>query len=713
MLRWMLIPCLWCQSVLMAAAPEPVVIKGRVFDVQGTPLAFANVYLVETLEGTVTDRAGEFSFQTRARGPVTLRVTYMGFKPHESALRVAPGPSSPVRVTLKPEAVRGQKVTVTAGSFRADDEQGATLTAMDVVRTPGAAADLFMAIQALPGVQQAAEGAGLFVRGGDVSETAIFLDGALITHPYRYESPTGGFFGTFSPFLLKGSYFSSGGYGAQYGHGLSGVLAMESLDMPSRFTCGLGVGLAAESAFLSLPIVPGKAGINLSGNLSNTRMLFKVNGDLDRFTEPPGAHDLSANATVRLSGRWRLKLFHFLGGDRIGVRVEDPDHDPLFENDADNRFTHAVLRGALDGGWLITLGAGASRYSQSPRMGALDIDLTDRLLQGSVTIERLKNGRRLVIGAQRLLWRSAISGTRPLGEADANPDAPQVTVDTRYRSTRTALFASTELGLGPLTFIPGLRWSHEDLSGASVTDPRLSAVWTLPKGFRLTAAWGRYHQSPDPRYFDETVGNPGLGNLAAEHAVLGLGWERGETQVRVEAYNKWYHDLLLQESGYRYVNRGAGRARGVDIFVKSRYKTLSGWLSCSWLDAKRRWMDMPVWCPPDFAIPQTFTTVINWDATARLMVGGSLKAASGRPYTPSLGAYNATRTPAYVRVDLTLGYRTSLIGRDMTIFYASCNNVLGRRNILDYAYSDDYSRRVAVESAYGRSVYFGFQINFQ
>ena len=73
MLRWMVIPFLWCQSVLIAAAPDPVVIKGQVSDVQGKPLAFANVYLVETLEGTVTDREGAFSLQTRARGSVSSR----------------------------------------------------------------------------------------------------------------------------------------------------------------------------------------------------------------------------------------------------------------------------------------------------------------------------------------------------------------------------------------------------------------------------------------------------------------------------------------------------------------------------------------------------------------------------------------------------------------------------------------------------------------
>lgn len=71
---------------------------------------------------------------------------------------------------------------VTASAFTAANEKGMTLTAMDVVRTPVAAADLFWAIKIFPGVQQLEEGTGLFVRGGDVSETVVLLDGAVINH---------------------------------------------------------------------------------------------------------------------------------------------------------------------------------------------------------------------------------------------------------------------------------------------------------------------------------------------------------------------------------------------------------------------------------------------------------------------------------------------------------------------------------------------------
>jgi hypothetical protein len=87
---------------------------------------------------------------------------------------------------------------------------------IDVYRTPGA--------QALPGVADPDGAAGLFVRGGDVSEVLVSLDDAVIAHPYRYETPTGGFRGAVDPLLISGLAFSTGGFSARFGNVVSAVM---------------------------------------------------------------------------------------------------------------------------------------------------------------------------------------------------------------------------------------------------------------------------------------------------------------------------------------------------------------------------------------------------------------------------------------------------------------------------------------------------------
>ncbi len=76
------------------------------------------------------------------------------------------------------------------------------------------------ALGTLPGVARIDDGTGLFVRGGDVSETLVLLDGVVVSHPYRYETPTGGFRGAIDPFLTQGVSFTTGGFSAQYANTL-------------------------------------------------------------------------------------------------------------------------------------------------------------------------------------------------------------------------------------------------------------------------------------------------------------------------------------------------------------------------------------------------------------------------------------------------------------------------------------------------------------
>ncbi len=99
--------------------------------------------------------------------------------------------------------------TVEVRAQRSLPEQGALddglhLSGLDVLRTAGTHADVFRRAQMLPGVSKLDEGAGLFGRGGDADETATYLDRALLSHPYRLETPSGGFFGTVPPWLISG-----------------------------------------------------------------------------------------------------------------------------------------------------------------------------------------------------------------------------------------------------------------------------------------------------------------------------------------------------------------------------------------------------------------------------------------------------------------------------------------------------------------------------
>lgn len=702
-------------SVSIQGQERPIcTIEGTVHDEDGNPLPYANVYFLETMEGAMSDEKGNFQFTSRATGPVTLICSYIGFLQHNETITSRAGRTLQFSIVLKTEKILAPSVSVSASAFTAADEEGVTLTAMDVVRTPGAAADIFWAVKSFPGLQQVEEGAGLFVRGGDVSETVFLLDGAIINHPYKYESPTGGFFGTFSPFLLKGTFFSSGGFSAQYGNALSGALAMESLDMPEERSLSLGVGLAAESVSMSVPVVRDKFGFSMSGNRSNTKMLFELNNSNRDFSTYPESYDFNLNAVYKIDPQKSLKMFVYRAKDKVGVEVDDPDYDTHFRGNSTNAFYNLRFTGLLGGSLLLKSNIAYSEYGRKTKLSVMDLDIRDKVLQGRITVERdIVKGSPLRAGLALFRNQTVITGFIPVDDEDLNPEAEMRLVDTDYLSSRGEPFLEWEVTLPwGVRMIPGLRGAYESITEEFSVDPRVSVI--IPVGFnsQFTAAWGKYRQFPEPRYYDPYVGNPHLTSMRADHAIIGFTYMKDARMFRVEAYEKVYDRLLLEDVQSNYLNEGTGYARGLDVFLKDRIGRFSGWIAYSWLDARRNWRDAPVESSPYFDITHNLTFVCNVDLPKQFSVGTSIRYATGKPYStgPEPEDYHSDRVPDYMKIDLSLSYLTAFGKLKQVVLYGAVSNLLGRINIFDYHYSDDWQRRDAVESSFGRSVYFGATI---
>jgi len=689
------------------------IIKGQVRNEKGKPLAYANIFLKNRFEGVMSDEQGNYQLKFKGADQVTLVCTFMGYESFEKELTLQRGAVEKLNIRLKPTLIQGKTVTVSASAFTAADEEGVTLTSLDVVRTPGAAADIFWAIKSFPGLQQVEEGAGLFVRGGDVSETLFMLDGAIINHPYRYESPTGGYFGTFSPFLLKGTFFSSGGFSAQFGDALSGALSMESLDLPDRRQVGLGMGLAAESAYLSVPIIKDKFGFSFSGNLSNTEMLFRLNQSQKDFSHYPSAYDINLNTIYKINQNSEVKFFVFQENDQVGVEVDDPDYASHFHGDNSNRLYNFKLTHQVNQKWLFTGNLAFNDFQRELDLSVMHLNLADRLSQCRLSLEgELTKNISFRAGNYFLRYRTIISGQVPQNELDLSPSAPIDLVSTNYTSDRAAQYLEFDVPtLLGILLKAGLRGEYESTSRDYLIDPRVSLVYPISATSNISAAAGRYHQFPKPEYYDPFIGNPNLSAMEASHWILGYLYQQENRIFRVECYYKKYHHLLLKDAVQNYTNGGYGYARGLDFFAKDASGPISGWVAYSWLQARRQWMDLPVLASPYFDITHNFTAVLNWDLPFNLSIGSSFRYATGKPYTPAPGQYHSARVPDYQKVDLTFSYRCSFFESNLTIFYLALSNITGRINIFDYRYSPDYQRRDAVESAYGRSLYFGMSFN--
>ncbi len=700
-------------------------VSGTVTDATSLPLPGATVE-VDGCIVAVSDERGVFEIVVTSGAAARLRVALDGFEPHESQL--APGVSH-VEITL---VVRGieDRVRVTARPPRPPVDPVFARQPIDVYRTPGAQGDLFRALQALPGVAAPDDAAGLFVRGGDVSEVLVSLDDAVIAHPYRYETPTGGFRGAVDPLLITGIAFSTGGFSARHGNALSAVMDLRGLDRPELPEVSGTFGLAGAAASIGVP-VRDRAGVRAAVNRTFTDLLFAVNGSPRRFEPAPGGWDGSLGLSWDVEGVGRFKAFGMTQRDSVGLEAEQDAFAGWLS--ASNR--HSFVSGRWDGAigqWVTAATFGNDRYTRRTDVGVLDLGVRDETQSWRVDAAR-PGGAHVDwrIGANGALTRATITGDVPMSGGDLGgvSGVSPFHVDLQDWYAGTYLEATTTLGIVSTT--AGARVDRFGLAQATTIDPRLNVRVALGRSRAMRYATGIYHQAPAAAYYDRVRGAERLSPMRAVHHVIGYetGREAEGLYLRIEGYVKQYRDLPLENAlDGRYSSAGHGWSRGIDLFVQRRSSRLDLRGIASWLGARRRWTpadqrnryDVPegLW-RPDFEIPWSLQLVATVPVGSGVAVAGSWRTAAGRPHTPVVGALrvdegyapifgaiNSERLPRYERLDLSVSWLFPA-GVGAVVFFASLDNALDRANFFDYRYAPDFSSRRPLASTSQRSVYVG------
>lgn len=688
-------------------------IRGKVTSQNGEPLGYVNVFFTDDLCGSVTNEAGEFAIKTELTGNRQLVASFIGYEKMDLKIKVQPE-MAPIKIVLRETAIEMQKIAVTAGSFSISEEEGQTLQAMDVVTTAGAAADIMRAVQTFAGVTTVDDGAGLFVRGGDVLETRVSLDGGILAHPYKYESLTGGYFGTFSPFLLSGTFFASGGFSAQYGNALSGVLAMESLGMPQKAEFNLGLGLAATSFAADLPLQGDRLGIRFSGNKSSTKAMFRLNGQADQFSEPPVSDDANLSLHYRYSKNGILKGFAFLARERIGVETQTPNWRGFYTGDESNQLYLLNWRHTFGAKFLLKSTLAGNWFTNDQQVAVMDLESRDRLASFRLDAEYSpRKNWALIAGVTHQQKQAKFSGVVPYDPNDVEGDGNLLEFGQTTTADLTGAFVESQLHLANRwLLITGLRSDYQHQTENLSIDPRFSMVFQINPENSLKFAGGVFHQFPELYYYDSENGNPELTPMRAIHAILGWELNREIAQIRVETYYKWYENLILEDEANHYSNEGEGFARGVDFFIKKDAGFLTGWATYSFLQAKRKEKLYHQIVPTDFDITHQFKLAAKMSFLQIWSLSSTYRYSTGRPYHLGRDRWNEARGPAYQTLDLSLSRIYSFFRDNFTVVYLSLSNVLGRENIVRYTYSYDYDEVYQQKSFNTRAVYFGMSFTF-
>jgi vitamin B12 transporter len=717
------------QFFLIAAAPVALagqtpaghVLRGALTSAAGSPVSGANVFLLESLDGAVSDSAGRFTLRTTVTGSVTVVARHIGFAPVSAIVPV--DTSGIIAFTLVAQAAALVPITVQAGAYHAGNERGATLTALEVVSTPGATAEVMRAIQTLPGVQAVDEGTGLFVRGGDVSETKVVLNNVVMLSPYNYETPTGNFTASVNPFLLDGIFFSSGGFGARYGNVLSGVADLRTAGRP---------GVSSETAVAGLGSVSGAADLALDAGLTvhataehhDLQYLFKVNGATRNYAPAPRGDIYSGSVIYSYRPSAEIKTFAIDQTNAIGIGVSDPSFTGGYSADVRSRM--------LQTGWKDVFGTVAPTVSVSyaaarrnEGYGVFDLGTDERWTQAFAQTAWSPDDRyNFRIGGDADWRDTRFVGSIPLSQADIGPGARTTVFDAPVSGSHSGVFGEADWrALEDLRLIAGLRTDYSTHTREHTVDPRLSLAYKLGDA-TLTAAAGEYHQVPDPIYLSTGIGQAGIGPEAARQLVAGV--QLGETGdvARVELYDKRYHDLVgLTRDSKTTVGGGTGDARGADVFFKRQlWPFFAARMAYSYVNSRRTDPDTRIMAPAAFDITNSLSIIGDQALPKGWSFSAAWRYATGKPFTPvmgatlnparqvwapSYGAPNSDRLPSFKRVDVSLSRVTRLSPSNQLVYFLSLENLFDRDNIYQYTYSSDYTKRIPVRSLFNRSLYFG------
>lgn len=683
-------------------------ISGKVTDAKKHPLPGANIALKGSYDGATTAADGSFTFTTTATGDQVLSATLTNYQPLELKINVSAGEQ--LNIVLKNAVNALRVVTISAGSFEASDEKkGTVLKPLDIVTTAGAGADIVNAIKTLPGAQQTNDREGLFVRGGTGYETQTLIDGMLVRNPFYSSLPDIPGRGRFSPFLFKGTTFSSGGYSAQYGQGLSSALILESIDLPERSSSTVGVSVIGVNAGLDNLSKDKKTSYGIEADYTNLAPYFNVIKPKNAPNQGPEIIGTSVNFRRKTSRTGMLKFYGYGNWTKMGFNsnsLEYPGYTESFKLRNNNAYTNLTYRENIGHDWHLYLGASFSTNTDNIN--------TDTLLKNPApTLIKVRSD----LSQTRMMFYKNLgrfSVLRLGGEYQYAEERSAFNENkANYSDNYTAAFAEGDIYFTP-SFVGrvGGRAEYSSVLGKMNFAPRVSLAYKVNNYSQFSVAYGDYYQKPEPQYIRL---DRNLGYMKATHYIVSYQRVAADYTFRTELFYKKYTDLVKTVPSYN--NNGGGYAQGVELFWRDRktIKNADYWISYSYLDTKRDYLNYPFRVQPDFAANHTASIVYkHYLPKITTNLGVTYSFASGRPYynpNQPVDKFMSDRTMTYNALGLSASYLTS-IRKAFTIFVLSVSNVLGNKQVFGYHYSTDGLRRDEVVPNVPRFIYLGMFMNF-
>ena len=704
-----------------------ITISGKVLGRNNKPLKDVSVTLKDTYDGATTDETGNYKFETSEKGSQTLIFSHPKFIEIEKSIQIE-DKNLILNAELKESVSEIDAVVISAGSIEASDKKRATtlLTPIDVYTTAGANGQISSALETLPGVQKVGESEGLFVRGGTGTETKFFMDGNLVNNYFGNSVPGIKAMDRLNTSLFKGNVFSSGGYSAVYGQALSGVLALESIDLPERNAADFGISPIFASGGIQRVNQEKTHSYGISLGYSNLELMQKILKFNTDFEKAPQSFGGNGNFRIKTS---RGGFINYYGSyDTSSMKLSSPNLDDETSSDKINQngknTFHSLSYREKFGRYTLNLGS-----SYTFNQNILHFSNVDQ--NGSSPFNNDIDSKGNYFNAKALIERKLfkISAIRAGIELNTTKEETWVSIAQKnyeFRDDITSLFAETDLGISnDLSLKIGARAENSSSINRWNFSPRFAMAYRISKEWTSSLAYGTFFQNPESRFFTENY-QPNY--QRADHYIFQVQRAADGRSLRLETYYKKYQDLIKTTTDfYRPIalnNNGSGYAKGVELFWRDKksLKNIDYWVSYSYLDSKRDYLNYTESLFPNFAAKHTLSVVAkkfvtNWKTGFNI----SYNYNSGRPYynfvteNGNTVLKNQGFVKDYQAVNFSLNYLPNLGKKDaraFTVLVLSINNVLGTKNEFGYNFSSNGLKSKAIVPPTNTFVFIGAFISF-
>ena len=602
---------------------------GQFIDLKsGESLPFTHMLLGD--HGLLTDHHGNFQYSSED-SVLQLQASHLGYYLMDTVVLSNPNHQlklksynirlNEVRVEGK-EITRNLKVGQTPGSIRLNHNIANYL--------PGNGDNsIFNLLRLQPGILAAGEQSNdLIIWGSYEGQSQLLFDGFTLFGMKNFNDNIS----AVNPFMAKDIQVYKGGYGAQYGERVGGLVNITGIDGDNSSPhVNISLNNMTLNGMFSVPIQD-KASLAVAfrqtyyelydtGVLTFGQGRREQGGQLvDNYIYPEyNFRDLNIKYAGKTDGGDRYSFSVLSATDKFSYTIDRELANKTYNDKQkeqnvqiggsflyDKRWndgTHSEL--LVSYSEIETQVNSFRNLTKQKRQGQNQTETTvlrDLSATNQVQEATVKLNHRMAVGEFNQLKFGGNFIYNKVGQEEDSLGV--ISYQEELSGSRFSGFVEDELSISKgVKLRLGLRTAFPFAINKLYLQPRVSTDIRLSKHFSFNGAWGKYKQFLVRSSVEDTYGNYRyfwtlsddelIPVQKSTHTVLGVNFNKNDFTFSVEGFYKELGGIsrYIQSKRFQGVYRGEGKSKGLDFFIKKDWKGNSVWASYSLAETLERFSD--------------------------------------------------------------------------------------------------------------------------